>query len=74
MTVTVKLFATFRNGRFKVEEKDYPAGTSIGDVVKALGIEEQALGMVMLNGRHTPLDQELSEGDTLSLFPLVGGG
>ena len=74
MTVTVKLFATFRNGRFKVEEKDYPPGTRIGDVVKALGIEEQALGMVMLNSRHTPLDQELSDGDALSLFPLVGGG
>ncbi len=74
MNVNVKLFATFRTGRFKVEQRDYAPGTTIGQVVAELGIEESALGMVMLNGRHTPLEQPLQEGDTLSLFPLVGGG
>ena len=74
MTVTVKLFATFRTGRFKAEKKEFSPGTTIGQVVAGLGIEEDALGMVMLNGRHTPLEQPLQEGDTLSLFPLVGGG
>ncbi|MDO3377283.1 MoaD/ThiS family protein [Geoalkalibacter halelectricus] len=74
MKVLIKLFATFRNERFKQEEKDLPPGTTIRQVVAQLEIAEEALGMVMLNGRHTPLDQELSEGDTLSLFPLVGGG
>jgi molybdopterin converting factor small subunit len=32
------------------------------------------LGVVMVNGRHAPLEQELQDGDNLALFPLVGGG
>ncbi|WP_305043211.1 MoaD/ThiS family protein [Geoalkalibacter sp.] len=74
MKVLIKLFATFRNERFKQAEKELPPGTSIRQVVAQLEIAEEALGMVMLNGRHAPLESELHEGDTLSLFPLVGGG
>ena len=74
MRVTVKLFANFRVGRFKVEDREIPAGTEIGDIVRSLKIPEEELGIVMVNGRHATLGQPLSEGDTLSLFPLVGGG
>jgi len=28
----------------------------------------------MLNNRHAELNQELNDGDSLALFPLVGGG
>jgi len=28
----------------------------------------------MLNNRHAEPDQQLNDGDNLSLFPLVGGG
>jgi molybdopterin converting factor small subunit len=74
MKVTVKLFATFREGRFKVEERDCPAGTTCGEIVAAIGLPEEELGIVLVNSRHAPLDQELGEGDAVSLFPLVGGG
>lgn len=74
MKVLVKLFATFRTGRFKQQEHELPEGTTIAQVVAQLDIAEEALGMVMLNGRHAPLEQVLHEGDTLALFPLVGGG
>lgn len=74
MIVTVKLFATFRVGRFKVEERDYPAGTTSGQVVADIGLQESELGIVLVNSRHVALTQELKEGDVLSLFPLVGGG
>ena len=72
--MTVKLFATFREGRFKVEERDYPAGATCGQIVSALGLLEDELGIVLVNSRHAPLEQELKAGDTVSLFPLVGGG
>jgi len=58
MTITVKLFATYRAGRFKVEEQDYPAG----------------IGIILVNGRHAEADQQLQDHDILALFPLVGGG
>lgn len=74
MHVTVKLFATFRNGRFKIAEQELPEGTDCRRVVLDLGLTEEEIGIIMINGRHGVLEQKLSAGDTLSLFPLVGGG
>jgi len=74
MQVTVKLFATFRNGRFKIAEQELPEGTDCRFVVLDLGLTEQEIGIIMINGRHGTLDQTLKENDILSLFPLVGGG
>ena len=74
MQITVKLFATFRAGRFAEETRNYPAGTMITDITRELGITEKEIGMIMLNNRHAEPDQELDDGDSLALFPLVGGG
>lgn len=74
MTVTVKLFATFREGRFKVERRSYPEQTTIGEVIQQLELPEDQLGAILLNARHVEQDAVLYEGDTLSIFPLVGGG
>ncbi|AJF07919.1 MoaD/ThiS family protein [Geoalkalibacter subterraneus] len=74
MKITVKLFASFRVGRFKVEDRDYPPGTPVRRIVEELGLSEDQLGVVMVNYRHAALDYELKEGDALALFPLVGGG
>ncbi|MBU5614792.1 MoaD/ThiS family protein [Geomonas azotofigens] len=74
MKITLKLFATFRNGRFKIAEQELAEGTEVRQVVLGLGLTEEEIGIVMLNGRHGELDSKLANGDTLSLFPLVGGG
>ncbi len=74
MQVTVKLFATFRVGRFSEETRDYLPGTRIADIIGELQIPDKEIGMIMLNHRHAEPDQELKEGDNLALFPLVGGG
>jgi sulfur-carrier protein len=74
MQVTIKLFATFRNGRFKVAEQELPEGTDCRKVVLDLGLTEEEIGIILVNGRHGALDQKLANHDILSLFPLVGGG
>jgi len=74
MHVTIKLFATFRNDRFKIDHRVLPDGTDVRTVVLSLGLTEAEIGIIMLNGRHGELDDRLSDNDTLSLFPLVGGG
>lgn len=74
MLITVKLFATFRNNRFKLAEQEQPEGTACRTIMLELGLAEAEIGVVMVNGRHAALDQVLHEGDTVSLFPLVGGG
>jgi molybdopterin converting factor small subunit len=74
MKITVKLFATFRNGRFKLAEQERPVGINCRTIVLGLGLTEAEIGIVLVNGRHATLDHVLHESDTLSLFPLVGGG
>ncbi|HEY6007508.1 MAG TPA: MoaD/ThiS family protein [Geobacteraceae bacterium] len=74
MHITVKLFATFRVGRFTVATQEHPGGTLIAAVIEGLQIPETQIGMIMVNGRHSEPDQLLHDGDSLALFPLVGGG
>ena len=74
MTITVKLFAHFRNGRFSVADKHYPTGADCRRVILDLGFRLGEMGIVMVNGQHAKVDQPLQDSDTLALFPLVGGG
>lgn len=74
MKVTVKLFASFQAGRFNLEIRDYPDQTPIGTVVRELNIPEAEVGILLLNHVHAKMEQPLSEGDVLAIFPLVGGG
>lgn len=74
MNVTVKLFASFRTGRFEIETGDYPAGTTVADVADSLKLPRSELGIMMINNRHVKLDRLLVDGDSLALFPLLGGG
>lgn len=74
MKITVKLFATFRLGRFDIEARDYPTGTKVGQVVDELELSRDKLGILMVNSRHVDLERVLVDGETLAIFPLVGGG
>ena len=74
MRVTVKLFATFRDGRFKVEEMELPEGTSVLEVIQPLNIKSEDLAICLRNGKDAKEDTVLKDGDTLALFPPVGGG
>jgi molybdopterin converting factor small subunit len=74
MNITVKLFASFRAGRFDIETCDYPDGTTVADVADSLKLPQSELGIMLINSRHVKLERILVEGDTLALFPLLGGG
>jgi len=74
MKVTVKLFATFRAGRFGEQTKEYAPQTTVGDILNELNLPLDEIGATLINHRHVEEDQQLKEGDTLSIFPLVGGG
>ena len=74
MKIKLKLFASFRIGRFKEQICEYPEGVIVKEVALQLGIEIKSLGMILLNGQHTNDGEVLHEGDVLSLIPLVGGG
>lgn len=74
MRVTVKLFATFRQGRFSIMTRECASGSSVADVARELAIPETDLSIIVLNGRRVESQETLKDGDQLSLFPMVGGG
>lgn len=74
MQVTIKLFATFRNGRFSIETRQLRPGATVSQTVEELRIPKGDVGVVLVNSRHASPDRVLEEGDTMALFPLLGGG
>lgn len=74
MHITVKLFASFRSGRFDIETREFPDGTTVGEVADQLALQRGELGIMMINNRHVKCDHVIADGDTLALFPLLGGG
>lgn len=74
MKVTVKLFATLRENNEKEMDLDVSEGTTPLDIIKRINISEEDVAIIMINGRAKGLDTILKEGDTLALFPPVGGG
>jgi molybdopterin converting factor small subunit len=74
MQVTVRLFAFFRDGRFKEEGREYPPGTSVGEIVDGLGIVRDEVGVVLINSRQAGLETTIAANDAVAVFPVIGGG
>ncbi len=74
MRITVKLFATFRRGRFDTEVREVPSGTTVSRIVEEVDLPKKEIGIVLVNSRHVDPSTVLADGDTLAIFPLVGGG
>lgn len=74
MNVRVKLFAVLREDRFRDREMEFAPGSSLGDALARIGIQPEEVSLPLINGRYSSLDDELQEGDVLSIFPAVGGG
>ena len=81
--VTLKLFALL--GRFlppgsvaNATEVEMPDGSDIGALIARFGLSEKDCHLVLLNGAFVPPDSRtatrLSPGDTVSIWPPIGGG
>jgi sulfur-carrier protein len=74
MPLTIKLFATFQKNRFDVASRDYPPGTTLAAIAEDLGIALEEIGVLLVGGRHAELAHAPVAGDTVAIFPLLGGG
>lgn len=75
INITVKLFAQYRENRFKVEQRIYKKGICASEIIEELGVAKALpLGVLMVNSRHESESYILQEGDIIALFPKVGGG
>jgi molybdopterin converting factor small subunit len=79
MRVDVRLFATLAvylpfpaegaGARIEV-----PDGSTVGQVIRRLGIPDEFPRITLLNGLDADPEQPLHEGDTVSVFPPLAGG
>ncbi|MCF6464391.1 MoaD/ThiS family protein [Clostridium sp. Cult2] len=74
MQIEVRLFATFRNGRWVSKKLSFDKAVDIRYVLNQLQIKEEELGIALINGKYSEVDNILKEGDILALFPPIGGG
>jgi len=74
MIVEVRLFATFRKGRFPKKQMELPEGTSLKDLFKQLKIPAKQVGILLVNGLGVVHEQKLCPHDVVSIFPLIAGG
>ncbi len=74
MNVEVKLFATFRQDRFKKDTMTVPDGVAIEAIIDELSIPKDELGILLVNGHYATIDKTLTADEVVSIFPSVGGG
>lgn len=74
MKIEVRLFATLREERGKVMDLEVEEGSTVGDILDLLKIDQDFVALLLVNGKDGKFDTVLKEGDVLSLFPPVGGG
>lgn len=74
MNITVKFFATLRDGRGKVQVIEVEEPTTTRDIISRFNIPEEDVAILLINGRDGDLDRPLKDEDVLSIFPPVGGG
>lgn len=74
MDIEVRLFASFRDNRWKSKHLTIEERTTIRKIIEQLNIREEELGIILINGKHSDVDTILKNEDILALFPPVGGG
>ena len=79
MKVKVKLFATLRDSLPKDSDgrscmMDIDEKTTIEQIISTFNIPEEIPKIILVNGLNGTMDQTLTEGDELSIFPPVAGG
>ena len=74
MLVDVKLFATLQKDRFQRRYVELPEGVRISSLLAKLGISPDEVGILVVNQRDATLDQEITDGDTITMIPPIGGG
>lgn len=74
MEVEVRLFASFRIGRFKSKRLSIDYKTKIIDILNSLNIKKEELGLVLINGMYSNIDTNLKDNDVLAIFPPAAGG
>ena len=72
--IEVRLFATLREGRGKVQMLPAADFACAGDIIRHLEIPAEEVAILLINGFHKAPQDAVKAGDVVALFPPVGGG
>ena len=72
--IEVRLFATLREGRGKVQMLDAADIVVAGDIIRRLEIPAEEVAILLINGFHQKPETPVKDGDIVAIFPPVGGG
>ena len=72
--IEVRLFATLREGRGKVQMLDATDIAVAGDIIRRLEIPVEEVAILLINGFHQKPETPVKDGDIVAIFPPVGGG
>ena len=72
--IEVRLFATLREGRGKIQHLDASTISVAGDIVRQLEIPPEEVAILLINGFHQKPETLVNDGDIVAIFPPVGGG
>ena len=54
--------------------QNVPGPTTARALAQSIGLPLEHIKVVMINGRHAPLETSVVDGDRVAYFPAVGGG
>ncbi len=75
ISVEMRLFASLQKWQPASAGSHVLAGAAtVRDLARENGIPENEIAIIFVNGRRAELGSALANGDTVSLFPLIGGG
>ncbi len=78
MKIKVKVFATLRkyvpDESSGEQELELAEGATVGDALTELKIPQAEVAFVFVNSVRQKLDEPLTEGDELGVFPPIAGG
>lgn len=72
--IEVRVFATFREGREKIQFLEAKAFPDAMSIIRHLDIPVEEVAILLINGMHRKPEDRVADGDVVALFPPVGGG
>lgn len=73
MEVNVKLFTGSQEGQYDISKTKLADNSRIIDVINKYGLPEEEVDICYINGLDANKDQILHNGDTVFLYPKIGG-
>jgi len=74
--ISISLYATLRKRRSDLANRGSVTtkATTVGELLDEIHITKVEAAIVFVNEKRATLESELQDGDTVSIFPILGGG